>query len=451
MKSLKRRKKLTLKRPIEQGATAKQPEAMMESSSECNDHEMNNDDNPQLIAISSVVQMFKQIQNEVKAVKTSQKQDLEREIRKVQAQTTQEISEAVATADFDPTEKKKMQAELAHWKHKSEVLTEVVDRMNVEIQDLTQRMENVELSAAKRSVTISGLDISTEKSNNWHMLKWLFEEVLDLEVQIDDFYTLGNNIIVAFQSMESKRAVMRVKNTLKKLKKSDNQQIYINDYLPPAVQEKRRRERDIVSLYNADASKLSYTKSGLAVHGVPYKKKVLPPTPKQLVNMEISDLERTLKLKIKKEAEITQDNSIFSAYTAEARSHSEIRDMFCKLKLCQPGARHIVCAYYIDHEEEHYAKDYHDDNEPGAGRVLLNLLVKNELKNRVIFVARKYGGIRMGADRFQCYAESAKAALIAHGLSVERSSAYKKTAPSRGVHSGQCTSTANSAENFQND
>ena len=39
-----------------------------------------------------------------------------------------------------------------------------------------------------------------------------------------------------------------------------------------------------------------------------------------------------------------------------------------------PGARHIVCAFWINGEESYYGQDFCDDEEHGAGRVLLDFL-----------------------------------------------------------------------------
>ena len=58
-----------------------------------------------------------------------------------------------------------------------------------------------------------------------------------------------------------------------------------------------------------------------------------------------------------------------------------------------------------------YNQDFCDDGEPGAGRNILNTLMYNSYNNVVVFVARRYGGIKMGANRFECYREAALTAL----------------------------------------
>ena len=383
------------------------------------DKEINTDENPQLMAVSSVIQMFQQIQVQVQQLKDRQRRDLDKKFDGYKKSIDEQITKNL---DFnkDNQECALLKADFHYWKHKSEVLTDVVDRLNTEVRDLTQRIENVELSNNKKSVIISGLTVLKEKSENWELLNYFFKEILPLPVVIEDYFTLGSNFVVSFRTMEEKRMVMKNKNLLRHIRGLNNTKIFINEYLPPAIQEKRRREKEITSQLEEQGKidQVTYTRSGLTIAGVPYRKKVVPPTPKELVNIEVEELQRILKLKIKKDSEISQDKSTFSAYIGQVETHQQIRDFYKKMKMIQPGARHIVCAYNIDHQEEFYAQDYHDDNEPGAGRVLLSVLMQNNMKNHVIFVARKYGGIRMGAERFQCYSEVCKAALMSRGIQI---------------------------------
>ena len=378
--------------------------------------EENDEDNPTVIPITSVLQMFQQIQTEVKAAAQT-KQTLEKqELCKIKEDLVKEVNSAFESGLQKNEEVSNLKAELNHWKHKSEVLTDTVQRLHLDVQDLTQRIDNVELNNTKRTVSVSGLNILSQKGDNWQQLNQLLHEYLGLDIEIEDFYTLGSSFIVTLTTMEAKRKLMKYKYLLKNLK----EKVYINEYLPPAIQEKRRRERDIVNLITAQGreSQISYGKAGLTVAGIPYKKPVQPPSPKELVNIDLDDLNRILKIKLRKDSQVIQDNSVFSAYTAPAQSHKAIREMYYKMKMIQPEARHIICAYSIQHPDIQYAQDYHDDGEPGAGRAVLNILTQNKITDRVIFVCRKYGGIRMGADRFQCYADAARGALLTHNFKL---------------------------------
>ena len=49
------------------------------------------------------------------------------------------------------------------------------------------------------------------------------------------------------------------------------------------------------------------------------------------------------------------------------------------------------------------ARDFHDDGEPGSGRVVLDILESSSLENIAVFVVRKYGGVKLGMERFTLY------------------------------------------------
>ena len=129
------------------------------------------------------------------------------------------------------------------------------------------------------------------------------------------------------------------------------------------------------------------------------------------MDVTTKELEAILKYKTNKGATVIQQNSRFVGYSARVTSHQDVRQVYKKIKMCQPNARHVVCAYSIEGHPEYYGNDFHDDGEPGAGRQILKYMTDENIKNTAIFVARRYGGVRMGPDRFECYVEAAKASL----------------------------------------
>ena len=54
---------------------------------------------------------------------------------------------------------------------------------------------------------------------------------------------------------------------------------------------------------------------------------------------------------------------------------------------------------------QYLSSDFHDDGEAGSGRVLLQMLEERGLTDICVFVVRKYGGVKIGADRFKLYKE----------------------------------------------
>ena len=290
--------------------------------------------------------------------------------------------------------------------------------MYTEIEDLTTRIENLEVNNSKRMLVITGLEIvqQAKKIDNIGLINEFLSISMDIDVHIDDYFTIGYGlsfpqVIIVLRSSDDKRLILQNKSLLKDF--GGRRKIYINEYYPSTTHDKRKRESEIVQeLKNAgDEEAAAYGKGGLRINNVPYRRQVCPPKPAELINIEPDHLDHIFKLQCNKGKTFSQDNSQFIGYAATVHSHDEIKDYYIKFKMIQPSARHIVCAYWVQHDQPCYARDYHDDGEPGAGCVLLQIIKENMLQNTVIFVARKYGGIKMGSVRFHCYAQAARSAL----------------------------------------
>lgn len=74
----------------------------------------------------------------------------------------------------------------------------------------------------------------------------------------------------------------------------------------------------------------------------------------------------------------------------------DFKTLLTDIKKEHPKAKHVVYAYRVG-----MASKSNDDQEPKgtAGRPLLELLHKKDLNNCVIFVARYFGGTKLGASR----------------------------------------------------
>ena len=369
-----------------------------------------NEGDSKTITLSLVYEMFKELKKDVTDIKNS-KEDIKKECT---AQFTETVSEIVQTECKDTFDK--VTADLKHCQLKNEILTDVCNKMSEDITDLTQKIENLELNTAKRMVIVSGwkpAEPDTAKEDLINELEVFIKQHLDTEVVIDDCFNLGKSTVLEFQCIADRRAVLRNK---KKLKNVGGGNIYINEYTPIATAEKRRRERYIIkeigeiSRTEGTEIKVEYTSAGLTVQGEPYRKRVSPPTPKELLQLSLEDLDHVLNLKPKKSKVFTSQGSKFTAYSAEVTSHQQIRELYMKLKLTKTTAKHIVCAYIIP-GPLHTCRDFHDDGEPGSGRVLLQLMQERQLENRVIFVVRRYGGVKLGSTRFEGYRQAAISVL----------------------------------------
>ena len=391
--------------------------------------EENTDENPTTMSITAVIEALNKLKKEMKA-------DLRDELRKAREEDTKkfdcemeqirkQLGSEVSTQIESSKTLKKMQHEIDYWRFKSDTLTDICERLHVEITDLTTRIENLELNNSKKMMLLTGSGIMIdEKEDAIKEIETLFKDALKLEVMVDDCFTLGAYqnltapIVIVTQTLEDKRCVMKVKSEFKNFRGKTGGKIFVNEYQPPTTQERKRREKDVIKLATPanpqEEFEVHYNKLGLSLQGNIYKKLITPPSPKELMDIKIEDLQRIMKLPTQKGKHISQDNSTFVGYTAHVSDVDQVRELYIKMKLCHPEVRHIVCAYSVPDQHIYMGNDYQDDGEPGAGRILLDFLNSNSLENRVIFVTRKYGGVKMGADRFLCYERAGQTAVEKH-------------------------------------
>lgn len=86
----------------------------------------------------------------------------------------------------------------------------------------------------------------------------------------------------------------------------------------------------------------------------------------------------------------------FYAVVLPLNNIDEFKPLLEEIKKEYTKAKHIIYAYRINEKSKS-----NDDQEPKgtAGRPLLELLYKKDLNNIVIFVARYFGGTKLGASR----------------------------------------------------
>lgn len=81
------------------------------------------------------------------------------------------------------------------------------------------------------------------------------------------------------------------------------------------------------------------------------------------------------------------------------------------MRLLNPEATHVMCAYKLPGIDFVTTQAMVDDGEFGGGRCILNLLNGDNRINRVVFVVRYYGGKHLGTLRFKCIENAANSAL----------------------------------------
>ena len=119
-------------------------------------------------------------------------------------------------------------------------------------------------------------------------------------------------------------------------------------------------------------------------------------------------------------AEIEINKSRFIAYVQRVESEETAVAFIDQIKKKNWNATHNCSAYMVGENDQHQKAD--DDGEPSgtAGKPILEIIKKSELKDTVIVITRYFGGIKLGAGGLiRAYGKSANVGIKKAGI-VER-------------------------------
>lgn len=109
--------------------------------------------------------------------------------------------------------------------------------------------------------------------------------------------------------------------------------------------------------------------------------------------------------------------SEFIGYVKHVEDEEEAKEFITSIKKKHYNATHNCSAYVIGEKNE--IQKSSDDGEPSgtAGKPILELIKKLELKDTAIVVTRYFGGIMLGAGGLiRAYGSAAKAGIVATGV-----------------------------------
>jgi uncharacterized YigZ family protein len=118
--------------------------------------------------------------------------------------------------------------------------------------------------------------------------------------------------------------------------------------------------------------------------------------------------------------QIMIEKSRFIAYVSKAETDVEAISFIDSIKKKHWDATHNCSAYLIGDQDQ--IQKAHDDGEPSgtAGKPMLEILKKMEIKDTVVVVTRYFGGVKLGAGGLiHAYGQATKEGVLAAGV-VER-------------------------------
>ena len=353
------------------------------------------------------------------------KLDLKKEILEGKIETEKKIKEVTETkADKATVEKvskelfeNKQMCRLQYSQIKE--LTGAVIRQEQEIHECKQEIERLHSMFIKRQLSIEGLGIEDDNSPS-EQAQIFFQTIMKIEVEIRirSAYQTGKEqkpvIHIDLLNPADKGEIFKKAANLSGIKNKYGKYYRLRDYRSSKVREEKKKMKTLMKSNKEKPKglqvKMEVQKGKLIIGSgnsakefknpihVPKCKDVLLPTKQELETRSQVDITQ---------GEIFEfEGQQFIGFSAIVDSIESAQIAYRKIKASHMDARHIFCAVRLPGSEVHNNEVYHDDDEHGGGKVLLDMLKDSGIFYRAIYVARKYDGTHIKDQR---WVESEKA------------------------------------------
>ena len=140
------------------------------------------------------------------------------------------------------------------------------------------------------------------------------------------------------------------------------------------------------------------------------EEKIPPPSPREMINMSRDTYARVMAVKFTSSRVVEKKRSTFQGFAALVATADHIRLAYMRIKKEQISADHIMMGYRLKVNDDIFQCST-SNGENFGDQELLKILEEANNVNVALFVARHYGGILLGNDRFKQIREVASEAL----------------------------------------
>ena len=88
-------------------------------------------------------------------------------------------------------------------------------------------------------------------------------------------------------------------------------------------------------------------------------------------------------------------------YAQKVCTEEDVQKGLMKMRIRFADVTHVSCGYRLNQPYGPYQQGGVDDGEPGAYRAILSILKEKNMENFCVFVARWFGGKKLGPRRYQ--------------------------------------------------
>lgn len=302
---------------------------------------------------------------------------------------------------------------------KIDALIDTVVRQDQQIQALTNQVNTAYAMKNQKNIIINGIP-ETQGENCLHEVAHFFKYALKLDkINLKYARRMGKGqykpMLVRLANFNDKIAIFQNMDKLKQYNQGKQKPCFITDHLPEAWAERKKvihyMKQQNKKLPTSQQFKASVKNNTLFFDEKEYKAPIVAPTVSQFLNLSAERKKVIRELKTIKGEEETKSESIFIGYATEVFTLKQVEDYYYHVRLLSPEATHVMCAYKLPGVDFTTTLGGIDDGEHGASRTLMNLLLKNAMVNKAVFVVRYYGGKHLGPLRFTAIENAAQSAL----------------------------------------
>ena len=311
--------------------------------------------------------------------------------------------------------------ELVGCKLQMKELSGVVIRQDHMLRECRQDIISLKMQLMKPNLLIFGI-VKKDKESFIDAVKNFFKNVMNItsDIPIKVAYRKGRGrggpVYITLMNAADKGKIFKNASELKDKTNALGKSYKIEDDLPAAVREHKKRERQIIAINRkrqvSDQLNVKMEKGSLLVDGKRYQKVLKPPSCEQLLSPNIEEIAARASIKLSEGRAIEMDSSTFTGYSAAVKSLNDANQAYAKVCAANTSARHVIAAVRLPHSHFHIHQDFNDNDEHGGGKVLLKILEDSQIQNRALFVVRKYDGTHIGDKRFEGIEQAARAVLL---------------------------------------
>ena len=367
-----------------------------------------------------VEMMFSTLLTNMNSMKTTLQEDIQK-LREEKETVTQQVTKIEAEQQKQQVTNMKNTDDIKYCQVKMIQMAEVIQYQGQKIDELNEKVERMETENLRPNLIIQGI-LETPNENCKESVTNFFQSTMGItkSIFIKKAYRMGKvkagkhrPLSITLVNETDKAIIYCNVATLQNKTNELKMKYKIDDQLPSKAAEKRKSNRNWMWKNKKSVARkleMSVKRNQLIANNRQVISKIIKPDPIKLMKLkkdEIVEIEKIGK-EVTKGSSIQVETSKFQGYVCDASSFEDVNRAYEWVKYQNLSARHVICACKLPGKNILESEAYEDDDEHGAGRMLLDYLDSIKAENRAVFVSREYDGKHIGPQRHGAITNAAK-------------------------------------------